>query len=80
MQHLKKRPIIRFLAVIFSVVLGALLVSYQPAFADEATPQELIKEKFLEQNLFLPSCRDAEKSEKCILDPDTEYDLSLIHI
>ena len=77
MQHLKKRPIIRFLAVIFSVVLGALLVSYQPAFADEATPQELIKEKFLEQNLFLPSCRDAEKSEKCILDPDTEYDLDL---
>lgn len=77
MQHLKKRPIIRFLAVIFSVVLGALLVSYQPAFADEATPQELIKEKFLEQNLFLPSCRDAEKSEKCILNPDTEYDLDL---
>ena len=61
MQHLK-RPIILLLAVIFSVVLGALLVSYQPAFADGATP---------------PSCSDAEKTEDCILEADTPYNLDL---
>ena len=61
MQHLK-RPIILLLAVIFSVVLGALLVSYQPAFADGATP---------------PSCSDAEKTEDCILEVDTPYNLDL---
>jgi mannose-6-phosphate isomerase-like protein (cupin superfamily) len=61
-QHLK-RPIILLLAVIFSVVLGALLVSYQPAFADGSP--------LLECN------PNGIQTKDCILKPDTQYNLDL---